>query len=38
MGLLDFIRGATNELRPDVPVEYINMLTSSVLNRTPEDM
>jgi HK97 family phage portal protein len=38
VGLLDFIRGATNELRPNVPVEYINMLTSSVLNRTPEDM
>ncbi|WP_220036658.1 phage portal protein [Curtobacterium sp. MCBD17_008] len=38
MGLLDFIRGVTNELRPNVPVEYINALTSSVLNRTPEDM
>lgn len=38
MGLLDFIRGVTNEFRPNVPVEYVNQLTSSVLNRTPEDM
>ncbi|ROP78319.1 HK97 family phage portal protein [Frigoribacterium sp. PhB107] len=38
MGLLDFIRGVSNEIRPNVPVEYINHLTSSVLNRTPEDM
>jgi phage portal protein BeeE len=38
VGLLDIIRGVTNEIRPSVPVEYINQLTSSVLNRTPEDM
>jgi len=38
VGLLDFIRGVSSEIRPSVPIEYTNFMTESVLGRTPEHM